>query len=99
MSVVTLMLAIIAFALLGLATDAHHRRRFGHTPAQARRKRLRTGGWIALFASTVPAILARGWIFGPILWAAAIMAGAGIAFLALNLVPAKADPRPVRPSV
>jgi len=50
---------------------------------------LRTGGWLALAASIAPAMLARGWIFGPILWAGVIMAGAGIAFLALNFLPAR----------
>jgi hypothetical protein len=89
MSILSLLLATAAFVLLGLATDAHHRRRFGYCPQQRRRTMLRTGGWLALIASVAPAILARGWIFGPILWAGAIMAGAGVAFLALNLLPAR----------
>ena len=91
MSVLSLVLAAAAFVLLGLATDGHHRRRFGHCPPATRRRMLRTGGWLTLVASVVPAMLARGWIFGPILWAGAIMAGAGIAFLALNFIPAR-DP-------
>ncbi|MEG3171263.1 DUF3325 family protein [Sphingomonas sp. ZB1N12] len=88
MSVLSLLLATAAFVLLGLATDAHHRRRFGACP-QRRRRTFRTGGWLALIASVVPAMLARGWIFGPILWVGSIMAGAGIAFLALNFIPAR----------
>ncbi|MBD8619192.1 DUF3325 domain-containing protein [Sphingomonas sp. CFBP 13728] len=99
MSVLSLMFATAAFVLLGLATDAHHRRRFGACPDARRRRMLRTGGWLALVASIVPAILARGWIFGPILCVGAIMAGAGIAFLTLNFIPARADPRPSRSSV
>lgn len=94
MSVLALLLATAAFVLLGLATDAHHRRRFGACPEVKRRRTLRTSGWLALVASTIPAILARGWIFGPILWAGAIMAGAGIAFLTLNLIPGRAAERP-----
>ena len=89
MSVLSLLLATAAFVLLGLATDAHHRRGFGACPQAKRRRMLRTGGWLALIASVVPAMVARGWIFGPILWAGAIMAGAGIAFLALNFIPAR----------
>ena len=89
MSVLSLLLATAAFVLLGLATDAHHRRRFGACPQARRRRTLRTGGWLALIASVLPAMLARGWIFGPILWVGAIMAGAGIAFLALNFIPAR----------
>ncbi|MDQ0837127.1 DUF3325 domain-containing protein [Sphingomonas faeni] len=89
MSVLSLLLATAAFVLLGLATDAHHRRRFGACPQAKRRRTLRTGGWLALIASVLPAMLARGWIFGPILWVGAIMAGAGIAFLALNFIPVR----------
>ena len=98
MNILSLLLATAAFVLLGLATDAHHRRRFGCCPQARRRRILRTGGWLALVASVVPAILARGWIFGPILWAGAIMAGAGIAFLALNFIPPR-DAQPSRSSV
>ena len=87
MSMMCLVLTAAAFALLGLATDAHHRRRFGHCPPARRRTTLRVAAWLALVISIVPALLARGWIFGPILWVGALMAGAGIAFLALNLMP------------
>ena len=93
MSIVSLLLTTAAFGLLGLATDAHHRRRFGHCPQAAQRRLLRNGGWLALVGSVVPAILSRGWIFGPILWAGVVMAGAGIAFLALNVIPARGDTR------
>lgn len=89
MSILSLLLATAAFALLGLATDAHHRRRFGTHPTASQRRILMIGGWLALVASVMPAMLARGWVFGPILWAGAIMAGAGIAFLALNFIPAR----------
>ncbi len=98
MNVLSVGLCVVAFMLLGLATDAHHRQRFGQCPPARRRRLLRNGGWLALVASGVPAILACGWIFGPILWAGAIMTGAGVAFLALNLIPARADVRPSRSS-
>jgi hypothetical protein len=93
MSILSLLLTTAAFGLLGLATDAHHRRRFGHCPQSARRRLLRNGGWLALVGSVVPAILSRGWIFGPILWAGVVMTGAGFAFLALNVIPARGDTR------
>ena len=90
MIILPLILSIAAFLSLGLSTDAHHRRRFGSGPTAGRRRALRSAGWVGLGAAVVPAILARGWVLGPILWVAAIMAGAAIAFLILNLVP---DPR------
>ena len=93
MNIVSLLLTTAAFGLLGLATDAQHRRRFGHCPQAARSRLLRNGGWLVLVGSVVPAILSRGWIFGPILWAGVVMTGAGFAFLALNVIPARGDTR------
>lgn len=90
MTVVPLILSIAAFLLLGLSSDGHHRRRFGAYPAVAWRRMLRTVAWLALGAAGVASIAARGWVFGPILWVATIMAGAAVAFLVLNLSP---DPR------
>ena len=89
MSVLSLLLATAAFALLGLATDAHHHGKFAAYPTARRRWMLRLGGWLALITSVPPAMLAQGWIFGPILWAGAIMVGGGIAFLTLNLIPTR----------
>ncbi|SFP60864.1 DUF3325 domain-containing protein [Sphingomonas rubra] len=83
------LLAALAFLLLGLATDAHHRRRFGTLPGADRRRWLRIASWVAMVASAVPAIAAQGAVFGPVLWSGAVMAGAAIAFLALNLLPAR----------
>ncbi len=94
MSALTLLLASVAFVLLGLATDVHHRRRFGYCAQKPRSRMMRTGGWLALSASAIPALLARGWVFGPILWVGAVMAGAGIAFLLLNFTPPRVDARP-----
>ena len=99
MNMLPVLLSTLAFTLLGLGTDPHHRRLFGRPPQASRRRMLRIGGWLALIACAAPSILARGWIFGPILWAGAIMTGAGIAFLALNLLPPRADAHPPRSSV
>jgi hypothetical protein len=99
MSILSLLLAIAAFVLLGIATDAHHRRCFRHGLRARERRMLRTGGWLAMVVSFVAAIVSRGWTFGPILWTGAIMAGAGIAFLALNFLPARANVQPKRLNV
>lgn len=89
MSIVVPMLTTAAFLLLGLATDAHHRRRFDATVGPALRRMLRINGWAILVISAAPAILIRGWIFGPILWTGALMTGAGLAFMVLNFVPVR----------
>ncbi len=57
MSILSLLLASAAFFLLGLATEAHHRRRFGACPPAARCKVLRTGGWLSLVVSVAPRFL------------------------------------------
>ena len=88
MSTVALILAMLAFALFGLATPEHHRRRLGRPPAVATVGWMRRGAWAALMLSFPPAILAQGWVFGPILWVGSVMLGAGLVFLALNLLPA-----------
>lgn len=88
MTGVTLFFCTLGFAFLGLATDEHHGRRLGRRPSAQTRRRLRIGGWIALFTAFPPAIVAQGWIYGPVLWSGAMMAGAGVVFLALNLAPA-----------
>ncbi len=93
MSIVVLILTTTAFLLLGLATDAQYRRRFGTGLSRRQRSLLRNGGWGILIVSVAPAILARGWIFGPIFWIAAVMAGAGVAFLSLNFIVSRFPPR------
>ncbi len=87
MTALTLALAAFAFALFGLSTFDHHRRRLGRAPAVATVRRMRLGAWAALLLSFPPAILAQGWVFGPILWVGSVMLGAGLLFLALNLLP------------
>lgn len=78
--------AILAFALFGLADDAHHQRRFGHRASAVVKRRMRAAAGILVVAAFPAAILARGWVFGPILWSGALMLGAGIIFLSLNLL-------------
>lgn len=82
-----LLLAAAAFLLLGLATDAHHRRRFGVVPPAARTRAFRRAALGLVAASAVAAVWSQGWIFGPVLWIGAAMGGAGIAFLLLNFAP------------
>lgn len=87
MSALSLVLAVLAFAMFGLSMSDHHRRWLGRTPAATTVGRMRIGAWAALALSVPPAILAQGWVFGPILWAGSVMLGAGLVFLALNLLP------------
>jgi hypothetical protein len=89
MSVAALLLAILGFALLGLATDAHHERRFGRRPSRGAKRRMRISAWTALFGAFPFAIIAEGPILGPILWAGLVMLSAGSVFLALNIAPAR----------
>jgi len=87
MSGAAVLVCILAFLLFGLATEAHHRRRCAGPLSSRRRRLLRIGAWSALAVAFVLAIAAAGWIFGPVLWTGAVMAGAAAAFLALNLLP------------
>lgn len=96
MSALGLALTIAAFALFGLATDPHHRARFGRLPRATRRRQLRLGAWSALALAFVPSVAARGWIMGPILWSGYVMLGAGLVFLALNFLPVNGTPSPAK---
>lgn len=90
MTAIALILTVTAFALFGLSTDAHHRQRLGRKPDAAAVLRMRGGAWAAMAAAFPFAILAQGWVFGPILWAGLVMLGAALVFLALNFIPAPA---------
>jgi len=85
MSLLSLLCAVAAFLLFGLATDEHHQRRFGRRLDPASRRRMRVAGWLLVAAAFPPALLANGPVFGPIFWAGVLMLGAGIVFLTLNL--------------
>jgi hypothetical protein len=85
-----LILTTLAFALFGLATDGHHRKRLGRQPDAVTVLTMRGVAWAALAAAFPFAIAAQGWVFGPILWVALVMLGAGLVFLALNFIPAPA---------
>ncbi|MBB5709476.1 DUF3325 domain-containing protein [Sphingomonas xinjiangensis] len=87
MSALALLLITAAFALFGLATDPHHRVRFGRIPRAARKRQLRLGAWAALAFAFPLSVGARGWIMGSILWSGYVMLGAGLVFLALNFLP------------
>ncbi|MDP1028153.1 DUF3325 domain-containing protein [Sphingomonas sp. KR1UV-12] len=89
MTLLALLLAVAALALLALATDEHHRHRFGHRPAPRTVRRLRGIAWVLLAASFPAAIAARGWVFGPVVWTGLVMLAAGLVFLALHLIPAR----------
>lgn len=87
MTMFGIFLTTCAFALFGLSTDEHHRQRLGKRPDATLRRRLRITAWAALALAFPLAVVAQGWVFGPILWVALTMLGAGLVFLFLNLVP------------
>lgn len=88
MTALAVTLTALAFALFGLATHDHHRKWLGKALDPVVALRMRAGAWAALAAAFPPAIIARGWVYGPILWVALLMLGAGLVFLALNFLPA-----------
>ena len=89
MTLLALLLAVIAFALFGLAADVHCKRAFATIPTPADRRKMRSAGWVGVGLAFVPSVGAQGWVFGPILWVAILMLGAAAVFLSLNLILAK----------
>ena len=92
MTLLGLLMAVLAFGLFGLATDAHHGRWFGWRPSAARKQLMRRAAWVLIAAGFMVSVAARGSAFGPVLWFGTLMFGAAVVFLALNLVapPARA---------
>lgn len=86
MTLIAILCATLALALFGLSTDAHYQRRFGTRPSAQRQQAMRTAAWTAVAVCFPLAVASHGWVFGPILFAGALMLGAGLVFLALNLV-------------
>lgn len=89
MTLISLLLSLAAFALFGLATHQHGRRYLARTPARPVQQRMRAVAWAALALAFAAAIVARGWVMGPVWWTAGVMLGAGLTFLALNFLPAR----------
>lgn len=89
MTLIALLLALAAFLLLALATDAHALTRLGSRPSPRIRRARRGSAWMLLALAFVLSIAARGWIFGPVLWIALVMLSAGAVFLTLNFLPPK----------
>lgn len=87
MTDIAFLLCVAGFLLFGLATEAHHRRRCTGAWSSRRCAMLRRGAWSALALAFAAAIAGAGWVFGPVLWTAAVMIGAAAAFLMLNLSP------------
>lgn len=88
MTLLCVLCAVVAFLLFGLSTDNHHRQRIGFKTDARRKRALRAGAWLAVALCLPLAFAAQGPVFGPILWLGALMSGAGVVFLFLNLVPA-----------
>ena len=86
MTLIAILCATLALALFGLSTDAHHQRRFGTRPQPQRQRGMRMAAWAAVAICFPLAVASHGWVFGPILFAGILMLGAGLVFLALNLI-------------
>lgn len=89
MIALALLAALAAFALLALSSDPQRRRWLGAraTPTRARRV-MRGTAWGSLALALALSVVARGWVFGPILWSGLVMLAAGMVFLFLNIIPA-----------
>jgi hypothetical protein len=82
----TFLVALAAFVLFALATDRQHCARFGK-PVPARRQiLLRIGAWSCVAFDFALAWAAWGAVFGPVGWAAMLMAGAAVSFIVLNFL-------------
>ncbi|MBJ6123301.1 DUF3325 domain-containing protein [Sphingomonas mollis] len=93
MTILATLMALAAFLSFGLASDRHHEPRFGRRLPAPDARRWRLAGWALLAAGFVAAIVARGWVFGPVLWTGLVMAGAAVSFLWLNLTVPPRDRR------
>lgn len=87
-----LLCAVVGLALFGLSDPNHHGRRLGSALRPDRQRRLRVAGWVAVVACLPLAIAARGAVFGPVWWLAALMLAAGVVWLGLNLLPHSRKP-------
>ncbi|MBS7458677.1 DUF3325 domain-containing protein [Coralloluteibacterium stylophorae] len=89
--IVPLLLALCyaGWCLLALGMERHHRDAFGSAPPRRRRRLLRGGGWLLLTLAFTTGIAARGWEFGPVAWACALML-AGLAWVLLLALAPKA---------
>lgn len=84
LGILALSAAVAAFLALGLATERHYRNWRGPVMPPAFAATMRLVGTALLALSAFGAILARGFVFGPVLWLGFVMIGAATAFLSLN---------------
>lgn len=84
MTAVPFLTSFAAFLLLGLASNRHHRQRFGRPCAARTATMLRSGASVLLALGIVPAVIVWGGVFGPIAWTGTLLIGAALAFSALN---------------
>ncbi len=90
--------ALLGFVCLALAMERHHRNVFGALPGRARRRVLRTTGWIALAAAVACCVLGWGPAYGVIAACGVLAAGAAPPLLWLSYRTApRARPSPRAP--
>jgi hypothetical protein len=89
MSILSIASAMIAFALFGLSTDAHHQQRLRARPSAKRKYSLKLCGWIAVAACCALAFAVKGAVYGAVFALGALSFGAAATFLCLNLIPVR----------
>lgn len=89
----TLLAATAAFALFGLATERHHAPRLARHRVPLDAARMRVGAWAMVALAFLCGWVAWGPVYGPIAAIGMLMLGAGVSFLALNLLPPKVAAR------
>ncbi len=95
MSLLALTLAFSGFVALCLSMEKHQMDLHGADRAStAVMQRLRWGGWALTAASFVVAVIAQGWVIGPLWWLGAMTASG--ALIAFGLLPYR--PRWVKPA-
>lgn len=90
MSLLCVLSAIGAFALFGLSTDNHHKRRFTTRLTLERSRTLKRGAWGLVALCLILAFAAKGAVYGAVFWLGALSFGAALVFLVLNLLPERA---------
>lgn len=93
MTALPFLIALLSFVSFALATDPHHRKRFGGPCPRRRVLLLRAAAWAVLAVDFGVSLSVWGVVFGPIGWFATIMVGAAAAFCLLNLAPARKSSR------
>jgi hypothetical protein len=90
MALLSFLLALAGFALMGLSQTDHHRWAYARAPARALARRLRVAGAIFVLLSLLPAAAAWGWAFGSFGWFGLLSLAAAILLIIRTYLPSRA---------